>query len=74
MWALGEIGAAQAVPALQALLVGPSRLMAEPAAVALAAMGPSGLKVLKQVAEGDGQPATAAARALAGMELQASQP
>ena len=75
IWALGEIGAPEAVPALQALLLGPSRHLAEPAAVALAAMGSHGQRVLRQVAEGDGHPAAAASRALAGQtDLQPSLP
>lgn len=65
MRALGEIGAPEAVPALHALLVGPSRLMAEPAAAALAAMGDAGLRVLRHVAEGEGHAAAIAASALA---------
>lgn len=64
VWALGEIGAPQAVPVLRALLVGPSRQMAEPAAVALAAMGDSGLRVLEHVAGGEGHSAAAAGHAL----------
>ena len=68
VWALGEIGSAQAVPALRVLLVGPSPRMAETAGEALAAIGESGVRVLHQVAEGDGPPALAAAHALAGVQ------
>ena len=64
VWALGEIGDTQAVPALRALLVGPSRQMAEPAAVALSALGPHGLRVLRHVADGGGHSAAAATNAL----------
>lgn len=68
VWALGEIGAAQAVPALRVLLVGPSPRMAQTAGEALAAIGESGVRVLHQVAEGEGPPALAAAQALAGLQ------
>lgn len=72
VWALGEIGAPQAVPALRALLVGPSRQMAEPAAVALAAMGEAGLRVLKHVSDGEGHSAAAATHALSARGLAPS--
>lgn len=67
-WALGEIGASQAVPALRVLLVGPSPRMAQTAGEALGAIGEPGVRVLHQVAEGDGPPALAAAHALAGLQ------
>jgi HEAT repeat protein len=75
IWALGEIGAFQAVPALRGILLEPSRQMAELAALALVAIGPDGIKALGQIAEGDGAPAAIAARALAsGTDLEPSLP
>jgi HEAT repeat protein len=65
IWALGEIGAFQAVPALRGILLEPSRQMAELAALALVAIGPHGVKALAEIAEGVGAPALIAAQALA---------
>ncbi|MDQ6726673.1 MAG: HEAT repeat domain-containing protein [Actinomycetota bacterium] len=65
VWALGEIGAPRSVATLEALLLGPARQMAEIAAAALTAMGPVGATALHQAAGMGGQPAKAAAQALA---------
>lgn len=64
-WALGEIGAPQAVTALHVIMLGPSPQMATVAAAALVAIGPPGVRVLTHVAEGDGYPASIAGEALA---------
>jgi hypothetical protein len=64
IWALGEIGDDQAVPVLRILLLGPSLRLAEQSAIALAAMGEVGARVLQQVAQRDGQAATTAVEAL----------
>jgi HEAT repeat protein len=65
VWALGEIGAPEALPVLRATVLGPSHHLGELAADALAAMGPSGIAVLVEIASGDGSAAIGAARVLA---------
>lgn len=65
IWALGEIGAPQAVTALHVIMLGPSPQMATVAAAALVAIGPPGIRVLNHLAEGDGHPASIAEEALA---------
>lgn len=64
IWALGEIGAVEALPVLRATLLGPARHLGELAADALAAMGPRGLRALTEVAAGDGGASAIAVRAL----------
>ena len=65
IWALGEMGALDAIPALRTTLLGSSHHLGELAADALAAMGPAGLRVLSEIAAGNGSPAPIAARTLA---------
>ncbi len=69
LWALGEIGAVEALPVLRATLLGPSRQMSEVAATGLAALGPSGRRVLTHVADGEGQAAEIAVATLAGLSV-----
>ena len=64
-WALGEMGALEALPVLRNALLGASHHLAELAADALAAMGPSGLQALSEIAAGGGTGASIAARTLA---------
>lgn len=72
LWALGEIGAVEALPVLRATLLGPSRQMSEVAATGLASLGQSGRRVLNHVADGEGQAAEIATATLA--RLAALQP
>ncbi|HVL05603.1 MAG TPA: HEAT repeat domain-containing protein [Acidimicrobiales bacterium] len=65
IWALGEMGALDAIPALRTTLLGSSHHLGELAADALAAMGPAGLRVLGEIAGGSGSAAPVAARTLA---------
>jgi HEAT repeat protein len=65
IWALGEIGAPDALPVLSGALMGPSHHISELAADALAAMGPLGVAVLTDIATGEGSAAGVASRALA---------
>jgi len=65
IWALGEIGAPDALPVLSGALMGPSHHISELAADALAAMGPLGVAVLTDIATGEGGAAGIASRALA---------
>ena len=65
IWALGEMGALEALPLLRSTLQGSSHHLGELAADALAAMGPSGIQVLSEVAAGGGSAASLAARTLA---------
>ena len=65
IWALGEMGALEALPVLRSTLQGSSHHLSELAADALAAIGPSGIQVLSEVAAGGGSSATLAARTLA---------
>lgn len=65
IWALGEIGDRHAIPRLRAILFEPSHQMRELAALALVAMGPYGILLLTQLAEGDDQLAAIAADAKA---------
>ena len=65
IWALGEMGALEAIPALRTTLLGSSHHLGELAADALVAMGPSGIRVLNELAAGDGSAAPIAARTLA---------
>ena len=65
IWALGEMGALEALPVLRATLQGSSHHLCELAADALVAMGPSGIQVLNEVAAGGGNAAPVAARTLA---------
>ncbi|MEA2687129.1 MAG: hypothetical protein QOE93_2324 [Actinomycetota bacterium] len=65
IWALGEIGADEAGPALRTILLEGGHQMAEAAALALLGIGPFGIRLLTQIA-GDGGPSAAlAADALA---------
>jgi HEAT repeat protein len=63
--ALGKLGAREAVPCLEAVLLGPSRQLAELAAEALVGIGADGLDVLTEVAAGDDLAAATATRVLA---------
>ncbi len=65
IWALGEMGALEALPVLRTTLQGASHHLGELAADALAAMGPRGIQVLNEVAAGGGSAAPLAARSLA---------
>jgi HEAT repeat protein len=65
IWALGEIGAPEALPVLRVALMGPSHHISELAADALAAMGPLGLSELTRIAVEEGSVAGIASRALA---------
>ena len=65
IWALGEMGALEALPVLRTTLLGPSRHLGELAADALADLGPSGIRVLSETAAGGGSAAPIAARTLA---------
>ena len=65
IWALGEMGALEALPILRTTLQGSSHHLGELAADALAAVGPSGIQVLHEVAAGGGTAAALAARTLA---------
>ena len=65
IWALGEMGALEALPALRNTLLGSSHHLGELAADALAATGPSGIQALTEIAAGGGTAAPLAARALA---------
>lgn len=66
IWAVGEMGALEAIPALRTTVVASSHHLGELAADALAAMGPSGIQVLTEIAAGAGSGAPLAARTLAG--------
>lgn len=66
VWALGEMGAQEAIPVLRAALLGPSHHLGELAADALAAVGPTGMRVLSEIAAGATPAAALASRALAG--------
>jgi len=70
VWALGEIGGIDAVPALRTIILGPSRQMCEQAARALARIRPLGVALLGQLAEGDGPAAASARQAMAEIELR----
>ena len=73
IWALGEMGALEALPVLRTTLQGSSHHLGELAADALAAMGPAGIQVLGEVAAGGGSAAPLAARTLAAQtNLQSS--
>lgn len=73
IWALGEMGALEALPVLRSTLSESSHHLGELAADALAALGPRGVQALKEVAAGGGTAAPIAARALAGQRsLQTS--
>ena len=61
IWALGEIGAAEAVPALRAIVLEGAHQMAEAAALALLASGAFGVQVLTQIASDGGPSAGLAA-------------
>jgi HEAT repeat protein len=65
IWALGEMGALEAIPALRSTLLGSSHHLGELAADALAAMGAAGIRVLNEIAGGEGSAAPIAARTLA---------
>ena len=65
IWALGEMGALEALPVLRTTLQGSSHHLGELAADALAAMGPSGIQALSEIAAGGGSAAPIAARTLA---------
>ena len=65
IWALGEMGALEALPVLRSTLSGSSHHLGELAADALAAIGPSGIQVLREIAAGGGNAAPLAARTLA---------
>jgi HEAT repeat protein len=65
IWALGEMGALEALPVLRTTLQGSSHHLGELAADALAGIGPPGIKVLHEVAAGGGSAAALAARTLA---------
>lgn len=65
IWALGEVGADDAVPALRTMLVGPSRPMSDASARALARITPLGPGILARIAEGEGYPAESARLVLA---------
>ena len=64
VWALGEVGGIEAVPALRAIIVGPSRAMGERAARALVRIRPLGVSLLAQLAEGEGAAADSSRQAL----------
>ena len=67
IWALGEIGGSEAIAALRAILLGPSRTMGQRAASALVATGPPGIESLNRIAGERGHPAAPiAAAALVG--------
>lgn len=66
IWALGEMGAQEALPVLRVTLLGPSHHLGEMAADALAAIGPAGQRVLAEIAAGESPAAPLAARSLAG--------
>lgn len=72
IWAMGEIGGPQVVPALGGILLEPSRQMAELAASALVAVGPTGAQALTRIAAGAGLAADIAAEALVQGRLVAS--
>ena len=73
IWALGEMGALEAIPVLRTTLMGSSHHLAELAADALAAMGPSGIQALSEIAAGGSPGAPLAARTLAAqMNLQSA--
>lgn len=65
IWALGEMGALEALPVLRTTLMGSSHHLGELAADALAAMGPAGVQALDEIAAGGGSAAPIAARSLA---------
>jgi HEAT repeat protein len=65
IWALGEIGAEEALPILRATLLGRARHLSDLAADALAIMGSKGTGVLREVAASDSPSAAIAGRALA---------
>jgi HEAT repeat protein len=67
VFALGRLGAADAVPALHRALLGPSRGLSLAAATALSSISPDGVVALQEVADDERHPAGAVAReALAG--------
>ncbi|HET7722399.1 MAG TPA: HEAT repeat domain-containing protein [Acidimicrobiales bacterium] len=73
IWALGEMGALEALPVLRTTLLGSSHHLGELAADALAAMGPSGIQALSEIAAGETGAAPLAARTLAAQRnLQSS--
>jgi HEAT repeat protein len=65
IWALGEMGALEALPVLRTTLQGSSHHLGELAADALAALGPAGIQVLNEIAVAGGTAAPLAARTLA---------
>lgn len=65
IWALGEMGALEALPVLRGTLLGRAHHLSELAADALGLMGPKGISVLREVAAGDSQAAGIAGKALA---------
>ncbi|MEA2902243.1 MAG: hypothetical protein QOH36_2130 [Actinomycetota bacterium] len=71
IWALGEIGADETVPALRTILLAGAHQMAEAAALALLASGAFGVQVLTQIAC-DGGPS--AGLALDALESSADEP
>ncbi|HET8601230.1 MAG TPA: HEAT repeat domain-containing protein [Segeticoccus sp.] len=70
--ALGELGDPSAVPALTALLVDEDRRLAQLSGQALAQLGPPGLRVLVEFADGEGAVGRASRAALAVEELRAA--
>ena len=74
IWALGEIGADEAVPALRAILLEGAHQMAEAAALALLATGAFGVQVLTQIACDGGPSGGLALDALESSDLEPTLP